>query len=650
MHRAIVFTAIAGFSVSSVYQMSGETFGTARVTAKIAVSGDHVAGIAFEDPATHALLPQGELFRLKMQDGHELAASTMRLSAAPVVTTIQAEPNASRGAAHLAGRQMCAEMRGADSTLAVKWCLIARGDEPYLRQEVTLSAGQHPAALADVQLIHLRDSAAHVLGTVAGSPIVAGDFYMGTEQPLSYSSADHGEVISGVKRTLPLGAGQSITYSSVVGVVRSGQLRRDFLAYVEMERAHPYRTFLHYNTWYDLGTGTTFSAADVLNRMNTFGTELVRKRGVTMDSFLMDDGWDNPNSLWRFNSGFPDGFVPLRATAEKYGFGLGVWVSPLGGYEEKAQRIAYGTAHGYEIVDGGYALSGPKYYAEFERTCLDFITHDGVNQFKIDGTGNVNSVFPGSIYDSDFAAAIHLIERMRAQSSQLFINLTTGTWPSPFWLRYADSIWRAGEDHDFSGEGTWRQRWMNYRDAQTYANIVKKGPLFPLNSLMLHGIIYAKDAEHLSDDPGNDFADEVHSFFGSGTALQELYLTPSLLSTANWDVLAEGARWSRQNAGTLMDTHWVGGDPGKGEVYGWASWSAQKAVLALRNPTSHPQSIRLDAQRIFELTGTAPQRYMMHSPWKAEAAQPAVELHAGEGHEFRLAPFQVITLETHAGQ
>ena len=588
MRRALSIAVIFIFSSVSASMAAGEDFGDSRVTARVSVSGNHIAGIAFEDLTTHALLAQGELFRLKFQDGRETPASSLRLTGAPATSAIKPDTTAPRAAAHLQGRQMCAELRGETEALTVNWCLIARGDEPYLRQEITIHSGGRPLALADVQMIHVHDAAARVVGKVEGSPIVSDNFYLGTEQPLSYSKVESGEVTTGIKRTLPLGAGQSISYSSVVGVVRGGQLRRDFLAYVELERAHPYRTFLHYNTWYDLGTGTTFSAADVLNRMNTFGTELVGKRNVTMDSFLMDDGWDNPDSLWQFNRGFPDGFVPLKATAAKYGFGLGVWVSPWGGYEEKAQRIGYGKAHGYEIVDGGYALSGPRYYTEFERTCLNFITHDGVNQFKVDGTGNVNNVFPGSIFDSDFAAAIHLIERMRQQSSQLFINLTTGTWPSPFWLRYADSIWRAGEDHDFSGEGTWRQRWMNYRDAQTYANIVQKGPLFPLNSLMLHGIIYAKDAEHLADDPSNDFAAEVHSFFGSGTQLQELYLTPSLLSTANWDVLAESARWSRTNAGTLVDTHWVGGDPGKGEVYGWASWSPQKAILTLRNPTSRP--------------------------------------------------------------
>src|ERR1700758_2864987 len=141
----------------------------------------------------------------------------------------------------------------------------------------------------------------------------------------------------------------------------------------------------------------------------------------------------------------------------------------------------------------------------------------GVNQFKFDGTGNADRVFPGSAFDSDFDAAIHLIHQVREEEPGIFINLTTGTHPSPSWVFYADSIWRGGEYHDFAGVGTPRQRWITYRDEQTYRNIVLGGPLFPLNSLMLHGIIYAKQAKDLDSDPGNDFADEVHSYFGGGT-------------------------------------------------------------------------------------------------------------------------------------
>ena len=167
----------------------------------------------------------------------------------------------------------------------------------------------------------------------------------------------------------------------------------------------------------------------------------------------------------------------------------------------------------------------------------------------------------------------------------LYINLTTGTYPSPFWLRYADSIWRGGEDHDFLGVGPRREQWITYRDADTYEHVVLSGPLFPLNSLMLHGIIYARHAKNLDTDPQSDFKNEVRDYFGNGTQLQEMYVTPSLLSNADWDNLAEAAKWSRDNADVLVDTHWIGGDPAQLEVYGWASWNPRKAILVLRNPS-----------------------------------------------------------------
>ncbi len=621
-------------------------FGNNEISAMVELSQGHLSLKTIERRSTHEAIHFQETFSLRLQDGRSIQASEMRVLGEPRTSMLAADPTASRAAARLPGKQMCMDLAADAISTQVRWCLISRGDAPYLRQEIKISAGKAPVPLSEVRLIDVQDAAGHVVGTVPGSPLVAGNFYLGFEDPLSYSAVAQREAIAGLKRVLPLDAGQSITYSSVVGVADAGQMRRDFLAYLELERAHPYRTFLHYNTWYDLGAGNRFGAAEVEDRIHAFGEQLVRKRDVTMDSFLMDDGWDNTHSLWGFDSGFPDGFTPLRTMAKAYGFGIGVWLSPWGGYNaEKLERIAYGKSQGYEIIKDGYALSGPRYYAKFEEACLNFITRYGVNQFKLDGTGNANQVFPGSVFDSDFSAAIHLIERLRQQDPHIFINVTTGTKPSPFWLRYADSIWRGGEDHSFDGEGSWRQRWITYRDEQTYRNIVESAPLFPLNSLMLHGIIYARKGEHLADDPNEDFPAEVHSYFGSGTQLQEMYITPGLLSSKNWDVLAEAARWSRKNAATLRDTHWVGGDPGKGQPYGWASWSSEKGILVLRNPTSRPQPIRIDVQQAFELPRGAAQVYATHSPWAADAAQPTIELHAAQAHVFELGPFEVLTLE-----
>ena len=59
------------------------------------------------------------------------------------------------------------------------------------------------------------------------------------------------------------------------------------------------------------------------------------------------------------------------------------------------------------------------------------------------------------------------------------------------------------------------------------------------------------------------------------------------------DAVAETIRWSRANADVLADTHWIGGDPGRAEVYGWASWRPGKGILVLRNPSESPQDFSI---------------------------------------------------------
>ena len=620
--------------------------GNQVVSAKWSVTRGEVNDLVVIDRLHGTDLRVAVPFAILLQDGTIFSPDNLQLAGQAVRRELTPQPEASRLADRLRGEEFDFPMESSDHSLQVTWSLKLLDGSSYLRQLLTVTAGRQDLPISRVKLIDLHLPGAHVSGAVAGSPIVAGNLFMGFEHPLSVSKVTGDRATAWIDRELPLKAGQSVTYSSVIGVARAGQMRRDFLAYVERERAHPYRTFLHYNSWYDLGYSNPYDQAGALDRVNAFGRELTEKRGVKLDSFLFDDGWDNHKSLWKFNDGFPDGFAAVKNAAEKYGAEPGVWMSPWGGYARaKQERIAFGKAAGYEIVAGGYALSGPKYYAAFRDVCLDMIRRYGVNQFKFDGTGNVNSVFPGSRFDSDFAAAIHLIGELRAAKPDIFINLTTGTWPSPFWLMHADSIWRGGDDDSTTGVGPYRERWITYRDAETYQNVVQRGPLFPLNSLMLHGMIYAQQHKHLDKDPGNDFRNEIRSYFGTGTQLQEMYITPSLLTKANWDDLAEAAKWSRTNADVLKDTHWIGGDPAWLEVYGWASWTRRKGILVLRNPSDKAQAFRIRLQDAFELPPWAVQVYSAKSPWKEDEGRPAIVLRAQKVHEFHLAPFEVLTLD-----
>ena len=616
------------------------------IGAKWSVAGGKVSGLFLLDRPAGTEIPIAVPFAILLNDGAVFNPGNLGLTGPPVRRALAPHPDASRLADRLAGEEFEFPLESSDHALRVVWSLMLLDGSAYIRQLVTVTAANQDLPIARVELIDLPLAGAQVSGSVEGSPIVAGNIFLGFEHPLAHSKVTGGRVTAWIERDLPLRAHQSIAYSSVIGIARSGQMRRSFLAYLERERAHPYRTFLHYNSWYDLGYFNSYDQAGALDRVNTFGRELTQKRGVKLDSYLFDDGWDNHKSLWKFNDGFPDGFAPVKQEAKKFGAAPGVWMSPWGGYSKpKQERIGFGKAAGYEIVAEGYALSGPKYYAAFRDVCLDMIHTYGVNQFKFDGTGNVDSVYPSSAFDSDFSAAIHLIGELRTAKPDIFINLTTGTWPSPFWLLYADSIWRGGEDDSTTGVGSYRERWITYRDADTYQRIVQNGPLFPLNSLMLHGLIYAQHHRQLDKDPGNDFRNEIRSYFGTGTQLQEMYITPFLLTEANWNDLAEAANWARANAEVLKDTHWIGGDPAWLEPYGWASWTPQKGILVLRNPSNRLQTIRIKLHDAFELPASAAQEYAAMSPWKDDAGHPAIVLRAQQSHEFHLAPFEVLTLE-----
>ncbi|MBD8872941.1 enterotoxin [Rhodanobacter sp. DHB23] len=627
-------------------QQGTASFGNAAIEAKWKLDGRHLVGMTVTDRVHNRTFEVPAPFALAMADGGTLKASDMNLLSAPKVVALPVDAQASRYSSRLPGKAVEASFADVDGRFRIDWRLVQRDGSPYLREEVSITALKQDEKIAKVSLLQSKVEAPEVVGTVNGSPIVDGDVYLGFENPLSDSTAYHREARLTLSRTLPLEKGKTVDYSAVVGVVRDGQLRRDFNSYVERERAHPYRTFLHYNSWYDIGYFTPYTEAEALDRINTFGEELAVKRGVKLDSFLFDDGWDDRSGAWNFSKDFPHGFVPLRDAAAKYGAAPGIWLSPWGGYgKPHDERIRNGKAAGYEIIDDGLALSGPKYYPRFHQVVMDMIDKQGINQFKFDGTGNVSSVFPGSRFDSDFAAAIQLISDIRKDKPNTFINLTTGTWASPFWLRYADTIWRDGEDDWYTGVGTMREQWITYRDQQTYQNIVLKGPLFPIDSLMLHGIIYAQKNPRLDTDPGHDFANEVRSYFATGTELQEMYITPSLLTPQDWDMLAEGAKWSRANAGVLRDNHWIGGDPGRLDVYGWAAWSPKKAIVTFRNPDDKPQIAVVDLQRQLQLPPGVARHFSVRDVWRNGGANVPKTLDADHASTITLAPFEVLTLE-----
>lgn len=620
------------------------------LSAQWAFSDERWQGSLFRDlQGGRALTWTADLFRVVLSDGPNYSSSALRQTAPPTVGELKPDPASARLASRIAGRKLEVALSSADGRLGVVWRALLHDGANYIRQEIELAAFREDLNLREIVWLNQPVPEATIAGSVDGSPVVAGPFCFGCEDPMALNQVNpDGVVVCRVPCRVTLRRGETLVHSFVWLVAPPGQMRRAFLCYLERERAHPYRPFLHYNSWYDISWQPfALNEANCLQAIRLFGERFIRPHGVTMDAMVFDDGWDDPKTLWQFHGGFPNGFTPLAELCKSYNTRLGVWLSPFGGYgEPRAQRLKFGQEQGFETNASGFSLAGPKYYAAFQECCLNMIRRYGVRHFKFDGIAAGTYASGAAQYWADTEAMRRLMVALRRADPTIYINLTTGSWPSPFWLRYADSLWRQGGDMGHAGKGSKQQQWLTYRDQEVFRNIVGKAPLYPLNALMTQGVAYSRHGD--AGDPTFDsagFKDDVRAFFGSGTSLQELYIAPGKLTPADWLVLAEAAKWARANADVLVDTHWIGGDPSKLQVYGYGSWSPRKGILMLRNPDDQPREFVLDVKAAFELPPGAPSRYALRRPWAEDADKPGITAEAGKPVPIKLRGFEVVILE-----
>lgn len=617
-------------------------------------------------PAVRSDVP----FSVSTSEG-EFRADSFRLLSSESVD-VKAEPDATRAAARQPGRAVVEVFVSEQAGLKVVRESELRDGSHYIRQRFTVTALKDVVLKRFYPLIWERRPGMSIPGDVPGTPLVDASLRMfwGVELPVAIAAMEEREATVGFGCELPMAAGESYHFSVAFGVYPEGQLRRGFLSYLERERAVPWHPFLHYNCWYDHGLNPT--EENMLETVRAYGEELVQKRGIRLDSFVLDDGWDDYNAdLWQPNPAkFPQGFGKLSEAIRSIGSHFGIWISPLGGYSGIAERTAHAQKMGLIPPEqSSLDLSCPGYYNWFLHRCKELMEKDGVNFFKWDRAGG--GVSP------HFMSLLRISGELRKVNPSVFLSTTVGTWPSPYWLQYVDCIWRTGSsDVNWMGEGSNREQYITYRDARCYDLIVCRAPLFPLNSLMHHGIVLgtqfqarrtsdkriyeggmakepeAGDGDFLTDTTAqavdfpvnNDLQRDIRILLGSGTNLQELYLTPSMMNEKAWDDVAEAIRWSQRFADVLADTHWVGGNPAQGQVYGYASWRGDRgATLALRNPSSRPQIIQVTKDFFEPLPGRKVGRLTA-----SYANQRVRELPLDEGDacEVELLPFEVLVFDT----
>ena len=598
-------------------------------------------GVREKNPTFNITTAAGETIMgasLAAYPAFDLPASAFLLATAPRLVRLAPDAHGVRVADRIGGVALEAAFVS-ESGLRARWRAELRDDSNYLRETLELSSPEKTILMNGVELTDVRVAGARTIGTAPGCPVAAGGFFLGVEMPGAQNALGGDGARIGFACKLELSPAQSYTFGSVAGVAPAGQLRRAFLCYVERERARPSKPFLHYNCWYDLGYG--LDEAKLLDVAEQFDRELVKKRGVPVCSYLADDGWDDPGKgLWLENAAkFPHGFAGLNERMQPLGAHLSVWISPLGGYGGAKERTEWARKMRLIPAESGLDLAQPAYKQWFQDRCLRLMREAGVNAFKWDKAGE--GVSP------HFMALLDVARALRRQNPDVFINVTVGTWPSPFWLNHVDSTWRnrSAGDVGWAGKGDDREQWLTFRDGSCRKCFVEASPLYPLNSVMHHGIVHGRcfQGDRVGKS-GPHLKNEARSYFANGASLQELYLTPSMMTPDAWDRIAEAAQWAHANADVLVDAHWAGGDPLKLEPYGYAAWSPRKGTLMIRNPDDAPRPIALDAATVFELPAGAPQGYSLTSPYQDQRVQ-TLQLKAGTAQSVTLEPYEVLVFD-----
>ncbi|MBQ9758997.1 MAG: hypothetical protein IJW12_04410 [Opitutales bacterium] len=603
-----------------------------------------------------------ELFTLVLGNGERVPASAMTCSGIKKVA-LKGDPEAIKLSERFNGQSLVAKFTKGDITVA--WRAVLRDGSHYIRQELKISAKKHTPMQAVLPL-EIKLPGAKVLGNTRGSPVVTDSVFTALETPMAFNEVSGDKMTGKWSRKTTLKKGEIWDVSSVIGALVPGQERRSFLAYNERERAVPWRSFVHYNSWYELNINRNndpdpkkrMSEAQCLDVIDAWNKNLFKKHKISIDAFVWDDGWDDFNSLWGFHSEFPNGFAKLDIEARKQNAGMGAWLGPVGGYgASKAQRLGFWNKHHPNNQIGNFDLSNKEYFDAFVGRCSQMVDDYDMRYFKFDGISAIPVAYgPGN---EEAAEGIIKVEKaLREKRGDIFLNTTVGTWASPFWFHIADSVWRQDGDHGQMGVGNPREKWITYRDDWVHKIFVTGSPLFPINSLMTHGLMVTRHGPPncmANDEAGRDgILKEMRCAFACGSALQELYVDNDIMTKLDlWKDLAECMKWFRGNADVLDDTHWVGGEPWNdatksGDIYGWASWNGKKATLALRNSDDEAKTLTATLRQLLDVPAYVQGSITLKDSFKGQRKLNGISgatIPLDKELTFKLKPFEVFVFD-----
>ena len=574
-------------------------------------------------------------FRLVV-DGREVGPADLALVGEPTVTA--------------GGRK--ASWRLVGEGLAVEVIVEAEPEAPVVRTRLAVT-GTGRLEEADVERWGEGTVAPPAGDHVLGQPLWGKGLFAGLEHP----GAENVVIASGHARlglpvAVDLGRDPWVSPPVVTGASAEGQERSAFWDELDRLRPRPPRLVVLANNWYQLGSTGRMDERTVRAELDGFA-QVAARHGLRLDFYCLDDPWDGEwtpeHGLWGrlAPSRFPGGLPDAGAGAG----GIGLWVSPFGGYFDRHDtRVAWGRGHGYEIQEGRWPCLCPAgdTYSRHLAEALGSWTAAGVRYWKVDGAqfdcqdgGHGHAVGAGGRTEQMDRLA-HLLDTIRAVDPGVVLTFTTGSNPSPWWLRHADFLWRGGLDDDAPDQfdGDRHERFATYIDTCLDA---LRHTAVPVSAIVTFSVVENQARAYREDAAGLQ-AWERHCWFlaGRGTHHQDLYVAPDSLSAPEWDALSRALAWARANQDVLARSRMIGGRPAAGEPYGFVSSGRGRVVLCVRNPSRRAQGMVVDAAdlgaRAADLTPV----------WGRAGAVPR-RLAPGQVAMVELEPFEVVLVSGRTG-
>ncbi|MEN6347251.1 MAG: hypothetical protein ABFE16_18275 [Armatimonadia bacterium] len=534
---------------------------------------------------------------IRLMDGTELTLADYTFVDEPEIAV-----NSSHAEVSLRYRPRGVLPAGAPQELILRYWV---DNTPYLRK--TVACVMPPdGAVDELQVERFRTETPGDRGG-RGEPVFLGSaWFVGLEYPGSQTAVTDGLVtlahFPGLAHRDAAGRWLVVSKTAIAGVGQPGDpLELAFSDYLNSLRRPP-RNFLHYNSWYDW-RGDQLSVANLVATYDAYRANLLEPYGLKMDAFVPDDGWQDYASIWAPRKNlYPEGFRPLKEALEARGTRFGIWM-PLNGTNLNTD---WGAQNGFEKSDRGrfYCLVGQKYNAAFREATRKIIQQGNCAYYKHDfntlrctaaGHGHLPDDRHG--HEANLDAELDLLAYERQLQPDIFLNVTSSVWMSPWWLVHADSIWMGSSDtgYDKSWPMLSPREWeMSYRDAHLYNLYHVQRRLVPVSAMMTHGITHGRyNRLGGPQETLREWSDHIVMYYGRGVQLKELYITPEMVPQDWWQPLGETTRWAVDRSPVLEKALMVGGDPKKGEVYGYVHWLGDRGILCLRNPGLQDQGVEI---------------------------------------------------------